>query len=67
MGNFNSLALKFQYSSTANGAEGWLNRFSVQGQRRLIPDNSTSGFYFRNTGLIHPDSISGLPHIRTVK
>ncbi|WP_295234121.1 type IX secretion system sortase PorU [Sediminibacterium sp.] len=58
MGNFNSLALKFQYSSTANGAEGWLNRFSVQGQRRLIPDNSTSSFYFRNSALIHPDSIS---------
>lgn len=58
MSNFNSVALKFQYSSTANGAEGWLNRFSVQGQRRLIPDNTTSGFYFRNTGLIHPDSIA---------
>jgi flagellar hook assembly protein FlgD len=58
MGNFNSLALKFQYNSTANGAEGWLNRFSVQGQRRLIPDNTTSGFYFRNTALIHPDSIA---------
>ncbi|OYY12952.1 MAG: hypothetical protein B7Y69_12815, partial [Sphingobacteriia bacterium 35-40-8] len=57
MGNFNSLALKFQYSSTANGAEGWLNRFNVQGQRRLIPDNNTSSFCFRNTGLIHPDSI----------
>lgn len=58
MGNFNSLAVKFQYNSTANGAEGWLNRFSVQGQRRLIPDNTTSGFYFRNTTLIHPDSIA---------
>ncbi|HLD53104.1 MAG TPA: type IX secretion system sortase PorU [Sediminibacterium sp.] len=58
MGNFNSLALKFQYGSTANGAEGWLNRFSLQGQRRLIPDNNTSGFYFRNTGLMHSDSIA---------
>lgn len=58
IGNFNSLAVKLQYSSTANGAEGWLNRFSIQGQRRLIPDNTTSGFYFRNTQLIHPDSIA---------
>jgi hypothetical protein len=58
IGNFNSLALKFQYSSTANGAEGWLNRFAIQGQRRLIPDNTTSGFYFRNTGLIQSDSIA---------
>ncbi|MDP2420215.1 type IX secretion system sortase PorU [Sediminibacterium sp.] len=58
IGNFNSLALKFQYGSTANGAEGWLNRFSLQGQRRLIPDNNTSGFYFRNTGLMHSDSIA---------
>ena len=58
MGNFNSFAVKFQYSSTANGAEGWLNRFSLQGQRRLIPDNNTSSFYFRNTSLIHPDSIA---------
>lgn len=56
--NTNSIALKIQYSSTANGAEGWLNRFSLQGQRRLIPDNNTSSFYFRNTGLIHPDSIA---------
>lgn len=58
LGNFNSLAVKFQYSSTANGAEGWLNRFSIQGQRQLIPDNNTSGFYFRNTQLIHLDSIA---------
>ncbi len=58
IGNFNSLAVKFQYGSTANGAEGWLNRFSIQGQRQLIPDNTTSGFYFRNTQLIHPDSIA---------
>lgn len=58
MGNFNSVALKFQYSSSANGAEGWLNRFSVQGQRRLIPDNNTNGFYFRNATLFHPDSIA---------
>ncbi|MBT9485690.1 type IX secretion system sortase PorU [Sediminibacterium sp.] len=58
IGNFNSLSVKFQYSSFANGAEGWLNRFSVQGQRQLIPDNNTSGFYFRNTMLIHPDSIA---------
>jgi len=58
IGNFNSLAVKFQYGSTANGAEGWVNRFSVQGQRRLIPDNTNSGFYFRNTGLIHQDSIA---------
>ncbi len=58
IGNSNSIALKMQYSSTANGAEGWLNRFSVQGQRRLIPDNGTSSFYFRNTQLIHSDSIA---------
>ncbi|MBA4257846.1 MAG: hypothetical protein C0446_01690 [Chitinophaga sp.] len=58
IGNFNSLSVKFQYSSFANGAEGWLNRFAIQGQRRLIPDNTTSSFYFRNSALIHPDSIS---------
>lgn len=58
IGNVNSLAVKFQYGSTANGAEGWLNRFNVQGQRRLIPDNTNSGFYFRNTALIHQDSIA---------
>jgi hypothetical protein len=56
--NSNSIAVKFQYSSTANGAEGWLNKFSLQGQRRLIPDNNSSSFYFRNTSLIHPDSIA---------
>jgi len=56
--NTNSIALKMQYNSTANGAEGWLNRFSIQGQRRLIPDNHTGSFYFRNTSLIHPDSIA---------
>lgn len=58
IGNSNSIALKIQYSSTANGAEGWLNRFSIHGQRRLIPDNTTSGFYFRNSTLIHPDSVA---------
>ncbi|WP_439504229.1 type IX secretion system sortase PorU [Sediminibacterium sp.] len=56
--NSNSIAVKFQYQSTANGAEGWLNRFSLQGQRRLIPDNATNSFYFRNTRLIHQDSIA---------
>ena len=56
--NSNSIALKMQYGSTANGAEGWLNRFSIQGQRRLMPDNTTSGFYFRNSSFIHPDSIA---------
>lgn len=58
IGNSNSIAVKFQYVSAANGAEGWLNRFSVQGQRRLIPDNNSTSFYFRNTSLIHPDSIA---------
>ena len=58
IGNSNTIAVKFQYGSNANGAEGWLNRFSLQGQRRLIPDNTTSSFYFRNTSLIHPDSIA---------
>lgn len=54
----NAIALKIQYTATASGAEAWLNRFSLQGQRRLMPDNSTSGFYFRNSGFIHPDSIA---------
>lgn len=57
IGNSNNIALKIQYGSSANGAEGWLNQFSIQGQRRLIPDNATSGFYFRNTTLINADSI----------
>ncbi len=56
--NSNSIAVKFQYQSTSNGAEGWLNRFSLQGQRRLIPENTTNSFYFRNTRLIHQDSIA---------
>lgn len=57
IGNSNALSVKIQYNATANGAEGWLNRFSLQGQRRLMPDNATNSFYFRNTTLINPDSI----------
>lgn len=55
LGNTNSLSLQFQFSGTSNGAEGWLNRFSVQGLKRLIPPNPNQGFYYtitrENTGL----------------
>lgn len=64
LGNTNTLSLQFQYSGTSNGAEGWLNRLTLQGIKRLIPPNSNQGFYFtitrentgRNTGFLPSDS-----------
>ena len=64
LGNTNTLSLQFQYTGTANGAEGWLNRFSIQGIKRLIPPNTNQGFYYtitrentgRNTGFLPSDS-----------
>lgn len=64
LGNTNSLSVQFQFSGNANGAEGWLNRFSLQGLKRLIPPNPNQGFYYtitrentgRNTGFLPSDS-----------
>lgn len=64
LGNTNSLSVQFQFSGITNGAEGWLNRFSVQGLKRLIPPNLNQGFYYtitrentgRNTGFFPSDS-----------
>lgn len=62
--NTNSLSVQFQFSGTTNGAEGWLNRFSIQGLKKLIPPNPNQGFYYtitrentgRNTGFFPSDS-----------
>jgi len=64
LGNTNSLSIQFQFSGTTSGAEGWLNRFSLQGLKRLIPPNPNQGFYYtitrentgRNTGFFPSDS-----------
>lgn len=60
LGNSSALSVQFQYSGTANGAEGWLNRFIIQGIKRLIPPNPNQGFYFNitreNTGNQSRDS-----------
>lgn len=64
LGNSSALSVQFQYSGTANGAEGWLNRFNIQGIKRLIPPNPNQGFYYtitrentgRNTGFFSHDS-----------
>ena len=59
LGNSNALSLQFQYNGIS-GAEGWLNRFTIQGQKKLMPPNSTKVFYFNitreNTGNLHFDS-----------
>lgn len=64
LGNANSLSVQFQFSGTSNGAEGWLNRFSIQGLKRLMPPKPNQGFYYtitrentgRNTGFFPSDS-----------
>lgn len=62
-GNAISLAVQIQYNGIS-GAEGWLNRFSLQGQKQLIPPNTTQGFYFNitreNTGNLSRDSAAEL-------
>lgn len=63
LGSANNLSLQFQYNGIS-GAEGWLNSFTVQGQKQLIPPNSTQGFYFsitcENTGNLSGDSAAEL-------
>lgn len=63
LGNANNLSVQFQYNGNS-GAEGWLNRFSLQGQKQLIPPNNTQGFYFNitreNTGNLSRDSAAEL-------
>ena len=63
LANSNNLSLQFQYNGIA-GAEGWLNRFSIQGQKQMIPQNTTQGFYFtitrENTGNLSSDSAAEL-------
>lgn len=64
LGNSINLSVQFQFSGNTNGAEGWLNRFSLQGLKRLIPPNANQGFYYtitrentgRNTGFFSRDS-----------
>nr|WP_264901239.1 type IX secretion system sortase PorU [Sediminibacterium sp. TEGAF015] len=64
LGNTNFLSVQFQFSGNANGAEGWLNRFSILGLKRLIPPSPNQGFYYtitrentgRNTGFFPSDS-----------
>lgn len=64
LGNTNALSVQFHFLGNANGAEGWLNRFSIQGLKRLIPPNPNQGFYYtitrentgRNIGFFPSDS-----------
>lgn len=63
LGNTNNLSLQLQYNGIS-GAEGWLNRFTIQGPKQLIPPNNTQGFYFtitrENTGSLSRDSAADL-------
>lgn len=63
LGNANNLSVQFQYNGIS-GSEGWLNRFTIQGQKQLIPQNATQGFYFNitreNTGNLSSDSAAEL-------
>ncbi|WP_026751201.1 type IX secretion system sortase PorU [Sediminibacterium sp. C3] len=63
LGSVSNLSVQFQYNGIS-GAEGWLNRFSIQGQKQLIPPNNTQGFYFtitrENTGNLSRDSAAEL-------
>lgn len=63
LGNASSLSVQIQYNGI-NGAEGWLNRFCIQGQKQLISPNANQGFYFNitreNTGNLSRDSAAEL-------
>lgn len=59
LGNASSLSVQIQYNGISS-AEGWINRFSIQGQKQLIPPNANQSFYFNitreNTGNLSRDS-----------
>ncbi len=63
LGNASNLSVQIQYNGI-NGAEGWLNRFSLQGQKQLIPPNANQVFCFNitreNTGNLPRDSAAEL-------